>query len=149
MDYSYNKKSIWKWILLYVVIGAVAYGLIYYFFFHKSGNSYNTQNSVESNSLDNPLASEQAFQKVIEKITNKKLIYPLNISIDELCIVDIDTYAYAKPVAGEKVYQIKEKHSVKCDDKPTDPLLFIVQVNLNTGEIKDYAYSDYYFKNYK
>ena len=47
---NYNKKSIWKWILLYVVIAAVAYGLIYYFFFNKNGNNYNFQNQVENNS---------------------------------------------------------------------------------------------------
>jgi len=43
MEYNYNKISIWKWILLYVLVGAVAYGLIYYFFFVKTG-SYNSQN---------------------------------------------------------------------------------------------------------
>lgn len=48
MDYnnqkSYYKKNLWKWILLYVVIAVVAYGLIYYFFFAKNGGySYNPQ----------------------------------------------------------------------------------------------------------
>ena len=43
MEYNYGKKSIWKWIILYVIIGAIAYGLIYYFFFYKNGNSYNNQ----------------------------------------------------------------------------------------------------------
>ena len=39
----YSKKNLWKWILLYVVIAAVAYGAIYYFFFaNKGGYSYNT-----------------------------------------------------------------------------------------------------------
>jgi len=39
---NYSKKNLWKWILLYVVIAAVAYGLIYYFFFaNKGGYSYN------------------------------------------------------------------------------------------------------------
>lgn len=48
------RKSIWKWILLYVLIGAVAYGLIYYFFFAKNGgynyNSQNYQNQTQNNS---------------------------------------------------------------------------------------------------
>jgi len=47
MDYnqnSYGKNNLWKWILLYVVIGLVAYGLVYYFFFaNKGGYNYNTQ----------------------------------------------------------------------------------------------------------
>jgi hypothetical protein len=32
----YPIKSIWKWILLYVIIGVVAYGAIYYFFFYNN-----------------------------------------------------------------------------------------------------------------
>src|SRR3989344_5137117 len=31
--YSYSKKNIWKWILLYLLSGAVAYGAAYYLFF--------------------------------------------------------------------------------------------------------------------
>ncbi len=51
---NYSKKSLWKWILLYVVIAVVAYGLIYYFFFaNKGGYTYNpqqyqTQNNTQS-----------------------------------------------------------------------------------------------------
>ncbi len=33
---NYLKKSLWKWILLYVIIGVVVYGAIYYFFFYPS-----------------------------------------------------------------------------------------------------------------
>lgn len=50
----YSKKSLWKWILLYLAIGAVAYGLIYYFFFYKKGgynyNSQNYQTQTQNNS---------------------------------------------------------------------------------------------------
>lgn len=34
----YLEKLTWKWVLLYVVIGAIVYGLIYYFIFYKMGN---------------------------------------------------------------------------------------------------------------
>ena len=38
MEYNYPKKSILKWIVLYVIIAALAYGAIYYFWFYeKSG----------------------------------------------------------------------------------------------------------------
>ncbi len=44
MEYNYSKKSIWKWIVLYVVVGAVAYGAVYYLYFYKKGGySYNNQ----------------------------------------------------------------------------------------------------------
>lgn len=29
---GYGKRPLWQWILIYVVIGAIAYSLIYYFF---------------------------------------------------------------------------------------------------------------------
>lgn len=46
---EYSKKSIWKWVLIYVAVGAVAHGLIYYFFFYKKGDySYNLQNQTEN-----------------------------------------------------------------------------------------------------
>ncbi len=35
--YSYGKKSLWKWILIYIAGGIVVYGLIYYFFIARSG----------------------------------------------------------------------------------------------------------------
>ncbi len=44
MEYNYGKKSLWKWILLYVIIGAIAYGAVYYFFFYKKGNGHQVQN---------------------------------------------------------------------------------------------------------
>lgn len=33
---GYGKRPLWQWIVLYVIIGAIVYGLIYYFFFMKS-----------------------------------------------------------------------------------------------------------------
>ncbi len=38
---SYGKRPMWQWILIYVVIGAIIYGLIYYFVFANKGG-YNT-----------------------------------------------------------------------------------------------------------
>ncbi len=34
---GYGKRPMWQWVVLYVIIGAVVYGLVYYFFIHKSG----------------------------------------------------------------------------------------------------------------
>lgn len=33
----YGKRPLWQWILIYVVIGAIVYGLIYYFVLAKKG----------------------------------------------------------------------------------------------------------------
>lgn len=40
---GYGKKPLWQWILIYVVIGAIIYGVGYYFLAGKKGsNNYNT-----------------------------------------------------------------------------------------------------------
>lgn len=36
---GYGKRPLWQWILIYVVVGAIIYGLIYYFVLAKPGNS--------------------------------------------------------------------------------------------------------------
>lgn len=36
---GYGKRPLWQWILLYIVIGAVVYGVIYYFFFASKGSA--------------------------------------------------------------------------------------------------------------
>jgi flagellar basal body-associated protein FliL len=35
--YGYGKRPLWQWIVIYLVIGAIVYGLIYYFVFAKKG----------------------------------------------------------------------------------------------------------------
>ena len=34
---NYGKRPMWQWIVIYLVIGAVVYGLIYYFMFAGKG----------------------------------------------------------------------------------------------------------------
>ncbi|MEX2006636.1 MAG: hypothetical protein WD877_00445 [Candidatus Saccharimonadales bacterium] len=34
---SYGKRPMWQWVLLYVVLAIIVYGLIYYFFLRDSG----------------------------------------------------------------------------------------------------------------
>lgn len=39
---GYGKKSIWQWVVIYIVIGAIVYGLLYFFVFAKKGGyNYN------------------------------------------------------------------------------------------------------------
>lgn len=46
---GYSKKPIWQWLLIYAVIGAVVYGIVYFFLLNKSQYSYtNTTSSIES-----------------------------------------------------------------------------------------------------
>ncbi len=45
---SYGKRPLWQWIVIYVVIGVIIYGLIYYFVLAKKGNVYNRPSQVQT-----------------------------------------------------------------------------------------------------
>ena len=47
--YSGSKKSIWQWVLIYIVIGGAIYGLVYYFFFAKNNGYGNSDQYPASN----------------------------------------------------------------------------------------------------
>jgi flagellar basal body-associated protein FliL len=36
---AYGKRALWQWILLYIVIAVIVYGLIYIIFIHKGGST--------------------------------------------------------------------------------------------------------------
>lgn len=65
---GYGKRPLWQWIVLYVVIGLVAYAAIYYFFIAKNGG-YNA-NSANNNyaptatpSSVSPMVTAQSSEK--------------------------------------------------------------------------------------
>lgn len=46
-SYGYGKRPLWQWIAIYVVIGAIIYGLVYYFVIAKKGGySYNNNSQA-------------------------------------------------------------------------------------------------------
>lgn len=65
---SYYKKSIFKWILIYVIIAVVAYGLIYYFFFaNKGGYIYN---NTQGNNYEQTIPTVQNNQDLTSALDN-------------------------------------------------------------------------------
>lgn len=43
--YGYGKKSLWKWIIIYVIAGVIVYGLIYAFYMARNGG-YNSNSQT-------------------------------------------------------------------------------------------------------
>ena len=43
--YGYGKRPLWQWVVLYLIVGAVAYGAIYYFVIAKKGGYNPNQDS--------------------------------------------------------------------------------------------------------
>ncbi len=73
--YNYGKMPLWKWILIYIVIGGVVYGLVYYFFFYnKGGYNYNApQNQNISEPISNANQNQQTNTNNIYMIQNMKV----------------------------------------------------------------------------
>lgn len=53
MAEGYGKRPLWQWILIYVAIGAVVYGVVYYFVLAKKGGS-NPYSSTSTPSYQTP-----------------------------------------------------------------------------------------------
>lgn len=52
---AYGKRPLWQWILLYVVLGAVVYGVVYYFVFAKKDSPiYNIQGQYPTPQVTTP-----------------------------------------------------------------------------------------------
>lgn len=51
---GYDKRPLWQWIVLYLIIGGIVYGLVYYFVLSKNGG-YNSQGNIQYiDSQDDP-----------------------------------------------------------------------------------------------
>lgn len=35
--YGYGKRPLWQWVVIYLIIGGIVYGLVYYFVFARKG----------------------------------------------------------------------------------------------------------------
>lgn len=36
---GYGKRPVWQWVVIYLIVAIIVYGLIYLIFIHKSGSS--------------------------------------------------------------------------------------------------------------
>ncbi len=74
MDYptGYGKRPLWQWLVIYLIIGALVYGVIYYFFLgKKSASPYQataSQTPAQTTGLPadrSPLSGVQAGQSTV------------------------------------------------------------------------------------
>jgi len=47
---GYGKKPLWQWILIYLIIGAIVYAVVYYFVIAKRGGYVAPTNNTPANS---------------------------------------------------------------------------------------------------
>lgn len=46
---SYGKRPLWQWVIIYLIIGGVIYGVVYYFVFAKKGGYNSNQTPTQQN----------------------------------------------------------------------------------------------------
>lgn len=97
--YGYGKRPLWQWIALYVVIGAVAYGLIYYFVLSKKGGY------VPTSSQTYPLATQFMSQQVSVTYTDS------GFSPSTLTIKKGDTVMF-KNTASDTMWVASNPHPI-------------------------------------
>ncbi len=56
---GYGKRPLWQWVVLYVIIGAIVYGAIYYFVYAKKGGYNYNQTSQTGNQYQSTQAPTQ------------------------------------------------------------------------------------------
>lgn len=66
---GYNKRPLWQWIVIYVILGAIIYGVVYYFFLNKN-NGYNYNKSSTQYSSPSPQAMSKEVTVVLKPVND-------------------------------------------------------------------------------
>ncbi len=65
---GYNKRPLWQWIVIYLILGAIIYGAIYYFFLGKN-KGYNSNQSSQQYSQPTVAVSPSSSAMMTESIS--------------------------------------------------------------------------------
>jgi len=88
---SYRKRPAWQWILIYLIVAVVIYGLIYYFVLGKKTNiPYSTTNEIvpgEQINGSSPPSSEETMESEVSVTLTSKGFSPQTITIKAATIV--------------------------------------------------------------
>src|SRR3989344_3476129 len=85
-SYGYGKRPWWQWALIYIVIGGIAYGAIYYFFFTDKGGytADSTDYGTDYNAPANTDPDNSTSTNTNQQTTNIKSYMVQNMKIDVL-----------------------------------------------------------------
>lgn len=54
---GYGKRPLWQWIAIYVVVGGLIYGAVYYFYIAKKGGYARPSGAMYTNGAPTPTAA--------------------------------------------------------------------------------------------
>lgn len=94
-EHTYSKKPMWQWVVLYLVIGAIIYGVIYYFLAGDKGGYTNPTNETYNNTptsnvtggisptVQSPTSSSPSASQEITVEGNEFAFSPENITVKQ------------------------------------------------------------------
>ncbi len=132
---GYGKRPMWQWVLIYLVIGGVIYGLVYYFVFAKKGgyNSMNTpqqQNTQQANPTVQPSTGSMQNKNTTSVEYNGNGFNPKSITVkvgDTVTWTDKDT---------DQVWVASNPHPTHTDYPGFDALK-----GISTGETYSFTFT--------
>lgn len=122
-NYNYGKRPLWQWILLYIVIGTIAYGLLYYFIFAKNNNSYSTNPgqyrypSKTQRQISNPTSTQTVHSKSTAQQQNTVTLTPSGWSPATLTIKAGQTVTWINK-SGQEATVNSNPHPTHTDYPP-------------------------------
>jgi hypothetical protein len=80
----YGKRPLWQWVLLYLIIGVVIYGAVYYFLQAKNGKGYSVSSSKSTTQATPTAMPTAALQKFSDssEFTYAYKIFPGSFSTE-------------------------------------------------------------------
>lgn len=143
MASEYGKRPLWQWVVIYLIIGGIIYGLIYYFVFAKKGGySYNTPQSSPVVNEQSPSSSAPTSGNMVEissysfvpaTITVKvgdKVTWTNNDSVGHSATANdksFDTGVLAKGQSGSATFSKAGTYTYYCSIHPNMHGTVIVQ----------------------
>jgi plastocyanin len=120
---GYGKRPLWQWILVYLAVAVVAYGLIYYFVLSKNGS--------------NPYAQTATNQQNITPTTAQTQTVPTGVGTLEKITVEGNEYAFTPSTITLKKGQTAEitfKNTGKFPHNLTIADLGVKSKTIQSGE---------------
>lgn len=139
---AYGKRPLWQWIALYVVVGIIVYGAIYYGYMRKQ-NPYNNQASSSQQTQTNPTKGSSVMAKNAVTIQNMafspatltvkvgdKVTWTNQDSVGHSATADdssFDTGVIAQGQSGSNTFAKAGTYTYHCSVHPNMKATIIVQ----------------------
>ena len=133
---GYNKRPLWQWIVIYVILAVVIYGAIYYFFLNKN-STYNSSKSSIQYSSPSPIptsstsAMSQEITLTLKPVNNSNQVGTATLAFENGKLkVTINLSGYTKDVTQPAHIHMGECPGVGSVKYPVTPVVNGISVTI-------------------